>query len=226
VCKKDTIDSVFITLGYLDFYFFQIAQISILASLGNLGLSSTASYSIIFFSTFYVPLEMGFGDAITAKISAPFARGDGKKLQELLWQSFKTFLILFTCIVAIPALFSHYIFGLMKVHADIQKDVYRLILWSLPSVFVAGVGEILKAFLVNFGKTNIVGVFSIIGGVFGAIGCYFFIIVLQMGFTGLVLSMYTFTLGTLLLGIYNYNRYTMPIMKKLEVEYQQQQNQI
>jgi len=83
VCKKDTVDSLYIALGYLDLYFFQITQLAIITALGNLSLISTISYLIIFVSAVYGPLEMGFGDAITAKLSGPFARGDGKKLKQI-----------------------------------------------------------------------------------------------------------------------------------------------
>jgi len=49
-------------------------------------------------------------------------------------------MILFSIIVLIPGIFSEKIFALMNVHTDIQKDVYHLILWTLPAVFMAGIG--------------------------------------------------------------------------------------
>jgi hypothetical protein len=78
--------------------------------------------------------------------------------------------------------------------------------------------------LVNFGKTHVVGTISLFGGFVGALSCLIFSIVLELGFIGVILSIYTFNGVSLVLSMISYLKYTLPIMKKLQTEYHQQGN--
>lgn len=127
---------------------------------------------------------MGFGDALTAKISGPLSNGDGKKLRKLIWEAILTFTILFTVIVLLPGIFSGKIFGLMKVHTDIQSDIFHMILLSLPSMLISGIADVLKMILVNFGKTRLIGRFAILTSLCAIITTFILIIVLKWGFWG------------------------------------------
>lgn len=206
-----------IGLSYIEFYVFQMVQLSVLAHLGNLKLMATVSYSIFFDSCFFIPLIWAMSDLINAKISAPIARNDGNQVKRVLWLGILSYTILFAFLVVTPGIFSKQLFGLMKVHQDIGDDLSTLILWLLIAMYLNGATEILKCALINLGKTERVGKTSIVGLSAGFLLCLLFNGVLKLGFYGVLLGLLTYSMTTLGLNVFNFCTCTLPLVRSMTV---------
>ena len=171
-----------------------------------------------FFFSLYKPIILGHEDTLTAKISGPYARGDAKRLRQIILEALSSFTIFFLVFVALPALFVSKLFALMHVHQNIAADINLSILLFLPSMYLIGICETLKGFLINFGEIDLAGLTSVLASMVGIAGCVFFILVLKLGSMGVILSMLLFALGSFGLNMANYWRVVVPHLENMEKE--------
>ena len=122
----------------------------------------------------------------------------------------------FAIFIVGPSLFVKKAFNLMDVHTDIAPDVSLLIYLSLPSMYLEGISSILKAYLINFGKSRVIAKTSIITILIGVAGCILLSLILKLGLAGVILSIAVLAGTSITFNVANYMWHILPVLRSME----------
>ena len=85
----------------------------------------------------------------------------------------------------------------------------------IPGMFIEGIAEILKILMINLEQTLQLGIMSILSMVAGLLSNLIFLYFFDLGFQGVILSLWVYSLFCLGISLLGFFRYALPKMKQI-----------
>lgn len=196
-----SITSLVMALSNTDSLCFWMICRVIITWLGHLELTGTFAFFVIYYSLLFFALIIALDDALTSQLSTPLENRDLRALKRVFWVNIQVLTVYFLVLVAIPSFFVKSTFDFADVHSEIAGDVYKLVIYSLPSIYIIGLSDTIKGFYFNFGEVAEAGWNTVLAIASGSLAFYLLIAWARLGLWGIIISSYIFALISLFLQI-------------------------